>query len=252
MSVKSLLQIILFLLIILIIGSIYYVYFLKIPLDNKVNLNTEIQLNKKDIMENEVLSKEERLDEIELIENEKSKVGKNNNIDQVNLSVNNNNLLENSSEKNDLKLNESSTNEIKNLTKKIEYISTNKNGDTFKILAKYGKTNLRNSNILDLEDVKGTVILSEGSIINISSDYAKYNYNDQQSEFINNIQLNYDDKLITCDNLSIKITKNIAIAYNNVVIKDKKSMIKADNVQINLTTKDINLNSENIIQLIKN
>lgn len=252
MSVKSLLQIILFLLIILIIGSIYYVYFLKIPLNNKVNINTEIQLNKKEIMENEVLSKEERLDEIQLIENEKFKVGKNNNIDQVNLSVNNNNLLENSSEKNDLKLNESSTNEIKNLTKKIEYISTNKNGDTFKILAKYGKTNLRNSNILDLEDVKGTVILSEGSIINISSDYAKYNYNNQQSEFINNIQLNYDDKLITCDNLSIKITKNIAIAYNNVVIKDKKSMIKADNVQINLITKDINLNSENIIQLIKN
>ena len=252
MSVKSLLQIILFLLIILIIGSIYYVYFLKIPLNNKVNINTEIQLNKKEIMENEVLSKEERLDEIQLIENEKFKFCKNNNIDQVNLSVNNNNLLENSSEKNDLKLNESSTNEIKNLTKKIEYISTNKNGDTFKILAKYGKTNLRNSNILDLEDVKGTVILSEGSIINISSDYAKYNYNDQQSEFINNIQLNYDDKLITCDNLSIKITKNIAIAYNNVVIKDKKSMIKADNVQINLITKDINLNSENIIQLIKN
>ena len=61
MSVKSLLQIILFLLIILIIGSIYYVYFLKIPLNNKVNINTEIQLNKKEIMENEVLSKEERL-----------------------------------------------------------------------------------------------------------------------------------------------------------------------------------------------
>ncbi len=252
MSVKSLLQIILFLLIILIIGSIYYVYFLKIPLNNKVNVNTEIELNKKAVMDNEVLSKEERLDEIQLLENEKFKVDKNNNVDQVNLSVNDNNLLENRSEKVDLKLNESSINELKNLTKKIEYISTNKNGDTFKILAKYGKTNLRNSNILDLEDVKGTVILSEGSIIKISSDYAKYNYNDQQSEFINNIQLNYDDKLITCDNLSIKITKNIAIAYNNVVIKDKKSMIKADNVQINLITKDINLNSENIIQLIKN
>lgn len=252
MSVKSLLQIILFLLIILIIGSIYYVYFLKIPLNNNVNVNTEIELNKKAVMDNEVLSKEERLDEIQLLENEKFKVGKNNSVDQVNLSVNDNNLLKNRSEKVDLKLNESSINEIKNLTKKIEYISTNKNGDTFKILAKYGKTNLRNLNILDLEDVKGTVILSEGSIIKISSDYAKYNYNDQLSEFINNIQLNYDDKLITCDNLSIKITKNIAIAYNNVVIKDKNSMIKADNVKINLITKDINLNSENIIQLIKN
>ena len=32
----------------------------------------------------------------------------------------------------------------KNLTKEIEYITTNKNGDIFKILAKYGKTNLKN------------------------------------------------------------------------------------------------------------
>lgn len=252
MSVKSLLQIILFLLIILIIGSIYYVYFLKIPLNNKVNINTEIEISKKDIKENEVLVKEEKLDEIQMTENEKFKISKNNNVDQVNLNINDNNVLENSSKKNELKLNESSTNGIKNLTKKIEYISTNKNGDTFKILAKYGRTNLKNSNILDLEDVKGTIILSEGSIINISSDYAKYNYDDQQSEFINNIKLNYDDKFITCDNLSVKTIKNIAIAYNNVVIKDKKSIIKADNVQINLITKDINLNSENIIQLTKN
>ena len=34
---------------------------------------------------------------------------------------------------------------ISNVTKEIEYITTNKDGDTFKILAKFGKTNLKNS-----------------------------------------------------------------------------------------------------------
>ena len=45
--------------------------------------------------------------------------------------------------------------EIKNLTKEIEYITTNKEGDIFKILAKFGKTNIENSNILDLRLVEG-------------------------------------------------------------------------------------------------
>ncbi len=252
MSVKSLLQIILFLLIILIIGSIYYIYFFSISSNNKINLNTDIELNQKETTKNEVLYTDERTDEIQMIENEKIKTNKSNNIDQVNLKSNENVVLKNNIKKNDLKLNNNSSNELKNLTKEIEYISTNKNGDTFKIFAKYGKTNLKNSSILDLEDVNGTIMLSSGSKINITSDYAKYNYDDQQTDFINNIKLNYDGKLISCDNLNIKINENIAIAYNNVVIKDNKSMIKADNVQINLITKDINLNSENITKLIKN
>lgn len=252
MSVKSLLQIILFLLIILIIGSIYYIYFFNISSNNKTNLNTDIELNQKETTKNEVLYTDERTDEIQMMQNEKIKTNKSNKIDQVNLKSNENVVLKNNIKKNDLKLNNNSSNELKNLTKEIEYISTNKNGDTFKIFAKYGKTNLKNSSILDLEDVNGTIMLSSGSKINITSDYAKYNYDDQQTDFINNIKLNYDGKLISCDNLNIKIKENIAFAYNNVVIKDNKSMIKADNVQINLITKDINLNSENITKIIKN
>ena len=42
---------------------------------------------------------------------------------------------------------------INNLTKEIEYITSNSNGDIYKISAKYGKTNLDDNNILDLEQV---------------------------------------------------------------------------------------------------
>ena len=73
MSVKSLLQIILFLLIILIIGGIYYIYFFSISSNNKINLNTDIELNQKETTKNEVLYTDERTDEIQIIENEKRK-----------------------------------------------------------------------------------------------------------------------------------------------------------------------------------
>ena len=49
----------------------------------------------------------------------------------------------------------------KNISKNIEYITTNKDGEIFKILAVYGKTNLKNSNILDLEIVNGEIITTE-------------------------------------------------------------------------------------------
>ena len=72
-------------------------------------------------------------------------------------------------EKNDL----SKNSEVKNLTKEIEYTTTNKNGDVFKLLAKYGKTNIKNNSELDLEEVKGTIVSKEKSTIYLNSDFSK-------------------------------------------------------------------------------
>ena len=38
----------------------------------------------------------------------------------------------------------------------------------------------------------------------------------------------YDNKEISCDNLDLNRSKNIAVAYNNVIINDNNSIIKAD------------------------
>ena len=142
--------------------------------------------------------------------------------------------------------------EIKNLTKEIEYIATNKNGDIFKILAKYGKTNIENSNILDLEKVDGIISSTERSQIYITADYAKYNYDNQNSQFYSNVKIKYDNKIITCDNLDLKNNENYAIAYNNVEVKDEKSLMKAQMITLNILTKDININSQEKIKIFTN
>ena len=146
----------------------------------------------------------------------------------------------------------SQSKENKNLTKEIEYITTNKDGDTFKILAKFGKTNLKNSNILDLELVAGLISSTERSQIYISSDKARYNYNNQSSQFYSNVELKYDNKIITCNNLDLNINENYAVAYNDVKIKDNKSVLKAQMITLNILTKDININSEEKIKIFAN
>ena len=141
---------------------------------------------------------------------------------------------------------------LKNLTKEIEYVATNKNGDIYKILAKYGKTNVDNYNILKLEDVKGTITSKERSRIYISSDFANYNYANQDSEFYSNVVIKYDNKEIKCDNLDLIIDDDIAIAYNNVLIKSEDRYMKAEMISFNIVSKEININSDNKVTIETN
>ena len=232
MSIKSLLQIILFLLIILILGGIYYLYFYSETLNDQINLNekenalSQITISQnnfdKDIME--------EIDEKDL----KDKLIEDNKItDKI--------LEENKNEYNDVANN--------NLTKEIEYITTNKSGDIFKIIAKYGSTNKNDNKILDLEEVLGTISSNKKSTINISSKFAKYNYTNQNSKFYNNVKIDYDGKTINCDNLEIMINENTALAYDNVIVKSENSLIKAQTISLDLITKDIKINSKNKIKI---
>ena len=74
--------------------------------------------------------------------------------------------------------------------------SINKNGDVFKITAQYGKTNLRDSDILDLINVDGSIVSNNRSDIYISSIYAEYNYSNQNSKFYENVEIKYENKII--------------------------------------------------------
>ena len=252
MSIKSLLQIILLLLIILIISGIYYLYFYSEKLNNLNNIQSLEKLKEEKLLteENEVLeSISKNNNNIKLDVVSEKKVNKNSvqsssnneiNSDLLNKKIGENNVL-------DKTINDR---EITNLTKEIEYITSNKNGDIFKIQAKYGKSNLKNSNVLDLEKVNGEISSDVRSTIYLSSKYANYNYTNQNSKFFTNVIIKYDDKTITCDKLDLIISENTAIAYSNVIIRDNKSIMKAQIITLDIITKDININSEDKINII--
>ena len=239
MTVKSLLQIILFLLIIIIVGGIYFLYFYS----GKQSYGTiKVDNNSKISQENMTLNQNNIDKDNQLIKIEENK----------NLKLNEESISDKPKENKDKPKENKEINNlqyVQNLTKEIEYITSTKNGDIIKIFAKSGKTNLKNNNILDLEDVNGTISSDGKSNVYISSKFAEYNYSDQNSKFYQDVEIKYIDRIIICDNFDLKINDNIAVAYNNVMIRDNKSLMKAEKVTMNILTKDINIESKEKIEI---
>tara|TARA_B100002019_G_C21267493_1_gene600204 strand:+ start:269 stop:1006 length:738 start_codon:yes stop_codon:yes gene_type:complete len=232
MSFKSIVQIIIVLIIFIILGGVYIKYFSKEKIEvdknieqteKKTQINSIIKKsnqNNQGIVEGEEkLANSSNLSEIPKVNKEKIKKEPNKNLKQMN-------------------------NEIPNLVKDVEYLTTDKNGNNYKILASSGKTNINNKNILDLDNVRGEITSDERPTIYILSDFAEYNSSNLGSNFIKNVVINYEDKQITCDNFDINMETGIAIAYNNVVVTNPNSIMKASMITLDIETKEININPE--------
>ena len=276
MSFKSLIQIVILLLIPIIIGAVYFKYF-----DEKKKVVEEIKLsegieNKKLLdLEKKILELEKKnnnlseklqtkinekitLQETNILKSEKKTLSKNEEIKK-----NKKNELDKKKEetklieKNEIKNTkvEVKDKEIKNFVKDVEYTSVDEGGNRFRLLANSGKTNNTNKNILDLENVRGEIKSDKRDTIFITSDYAEYNISNLNSKFYENVIIDYQDKKISCVNFDINMSTNKAIAYNDVIITDPKSTMKAGIVEFDLKTKDININPESIntkIEVISN
>ena len=231
MSLKSLIQVIIILIIMIILGSVYYNYFAnnsKISLkNNEKNIQEEIDTGKTKIK----IIPEEADKKSEINVDEKSK---------------NDEIKEEKSEivnvKKKIKKNKP---EINNLVKDIEYLTTDKNGNKYKILATSGRTNSEDKNILDLDNVRGVITSEKRSTVYIVSDFAEYNSSNLNSNFYQNVVVNFEDKEITCDYFDVDMKTNIAKAYNNVVVTDPGSIMKAGKIILNIETKVIDINPKN-------
>ena len=245
MSIKSLIQIVIIIIITIILGSVYYKYF-----SNDKMIIEEIS---------ELSSNSEQSEPSDLLNNENSNVETKNsttdtnniNLDDIkktDTSTNETNLKSGNDQKNSKKekvIKKKKKKQVDDLIKEVEYLTTDKNGNKHRIFAKSGRTNQNNNNVLDLDNVRGIITSEKRSNIYFVADFAEYNSSNQSSELYQNVVITYDDKQITCDNFDIDMETNLAIAYNNVVVTDPKSIMKAGKIILDIKTKDINIYPDN-------
>ena len=235
MSLKSLVQIFIILVILIILGGVYYNYFAenkKISLgDNEKSIQSEIDIDNNEIKETKTLP-------------EKSSANKEINISEE-VKTAEVKTAEVKSESTNQKKIKKNKPKINNVVKDIEYLTTDKSGNKYKILATSGRTNIEDKNVLDLDNVRGIITSDERSTVYVKSEYAEYNSSSLKSSFYQNVVINYEDKEITCDYFDIDMKTNIAIAYNNVVVTDPQSIMKAGRIILNIETKVININPDN-------
>ena len=253
MSIKSLFQILIICFIILIIGSVYIKYF-----NNNQNIIQETTASENSNLE-QIKELEKKLLNLEIKNQELSnEILKNNSKNLLTekkieaedkeeikkkIKTSDNNL------KNEKK--DTNTKKIKNLVKDVEYTSVDEKGNRFYLLANSGKSNPNNNDILDLDNVRGKITSDKRDTIYIVSDYAQYNTINLNSKFYENVIINYQDKKINCLNFDINMDTNKAIAYNDVIITDPKSTMRAGIVEFDLKTKNIVINPENTTSDIK-
>ena len=77
-----------------------------------------------------------------------------------------------------------------------------------------------------------------GEVINIQSDYGKYNINNYDTIFSKNVMISYEDSKIDGNYLDFSPSRNSLIISKDVVYSNQKSSLKADVVEINIETKD--------------
>ena len=147
---------------------------------------------------------------------------------------NNQELSSTKTEKNQNKESKKKSSIIKN----IKYTSVDSEGNKYEIIAKLGEVDLNNQEIINMQNVKAIIALKDSQIIEINSDFAKYNTKNYDTQFSENVLMTYDDHIIRSQNLDLFFEKHIAQAMNNLVYENSTSRLRADKIEIDLITKN--------------
>jgi len=144
--------------------------------------------------------------------------------------------------------------EISNIIKNLNYKSVDSRGNTYILSAEYGEVTKEDKNILILKNVNGTIILIDKSEIKISADFAKYNSENYDTFFYQNVLGLYEESEIHSDNLDLLIQDNIAKMYNNIKFLDRDLKLNADEISLDLLYGEVYIkmfDKKNKIQIIK-
>ena len=98
----------------------------------------------------------------------------------------------------------------------------------------------------DVESVSMNIVIAkfinvDGSTLVITSDKAIFNNNIYDTKFTDNVKIVYLDHVIFSDKLDLNFTKNNVVIYDNVVYQGIQGDVIADNILINLITKNIEI-----------
>ncbi len=125
-----------------------------------------------------------------------------------------------------------------NIIKDVNYRSKDAKGNEYILNAYEGQIDLTDNNVIFLTNVKAIVKMVNGEIIDIQSDYGKYNINNYDTIFSKNVSIDYGDNTIRGNYVDFSLERNSLIISKNVVYSNQKNLLVADVIEINITTKD--------------
>ena len=153
------------------------------------------------------------------------------------------------------------------LIKNIKYTSNNAVGDIYELIADFGQSNLENPNLMFLTNVKGKVIFKDDNKpkIILTSKFADFNTVSFETTFKENVKITRQDEVITGDKLYLVLDneeqdsddlsktpkeENLIRMSNNIFFKKPGYTLKADVLEIDLTTKNTKIYMNNELKKV--
>jgi len=131
--------------------------------------------------------------------------------------------------------------ESSNIIEEVSYSAKDTKGNEYFLKASEGIIDQNDSNFIFLTSVKANIDLKNYKSIEISSDFGKYNINNYDTIFSKNVIVSYLDNKITGDYLDFSWDKNLMIISRGVILRNSKSSLRADVIEVNIKTRDIKI-----------
>ena len=147
----------------------------------------------------------------------------------------------------ELKINE----ETASLMKNMNYSFSDLNGNNYEILSEFGKVDINDPDKIFMTNVLATIYLKNESPIKIVSKFANYNKNDHETKFFENVKIMYKIHKATSQNLNLSFKSNLVTMYNKIIYTKPDTKLFADQLQIDLLTKNSKIFMNNKFEKIK-
>jgi len=129
-----------------------------------------------------------------------------------------------------------------NLIKNLKYDVKFDDDTKYSITATESEiTYIDNNEIVLMKIVKGIFEDKKGSSLKIESKNAIFNNNNYNTIFENNVKIYYMGNVIKSDKLILDFEENTVVIRDNIIYEGLQGLGKADNVIINLITKNIEI-----------
>ena len=125
-----------------------------------------------------------------------------------------------------------------NTIEDILYESFDDNGNNYIIKSDIGTFSDNSKEEILMVNVIAKIILKNGNTVDLKSNKAKYNTQNSNTNFFDNVKLKYLNHVINSDNIDVLFTDSKLEAYNNLVYRNSDINLRADKMELDLLTKN--------------
>ena len=129
-----------------------------------------------------------------------------------------------------------------NTFENIEYNGVDLSGNRYQIKSEAANFDVDNPSLVNMQVMDSIFYFKDGTILKVTGDYGTYNNKTNDMVFRDNIVALYLNHKLIADNLDYFNVKGLINVYGNVKSESKEGNIEADNAEIDLKKKTIDLN----------